>query len=306
MKKIFANPKVDIDTKVRILYPYLQYWDVKKDNKEAAFELAEILTKTHPGEAKAWAIKADLYFLDNQTDKALESYLKSLDLNKSVFTVWQQVMVIYNTKKDWLKLELTCDEAETYFPNQATLYLFKGGAEFQNKEYEKSVKSFSRGEKMSVENDKMRAQFLANLGDAYHSLDKNAESDSAYEKSLKLDPENAYVLNNYSYYLSIRKVNLERAKEMSAYSNKIEPDNSSFLDTYAWILFQLNDFTGAKEWQQKALKADNEKSGTILEHYGDILFKLGDKRGYHHNVPVWFRFFRYPLLKLFVAILLRR
>ncbi len=67
--------------------------------------MAEILTKTHPGEAKAWAIKADLYFLDNQTDKALESYLKSLDLNKSVFTVWQQVMVIYNTKKDWLKLE---------------------------------------------------------------------------------------------------------------------------------------------------------------------------------------------------------
>ncbi len=147
---------------------------------------------------------------------------------------------------------ITCDEAETYFPNQATLYLFKGGAEFQNKEYEKSVKSFSRGEKMSVENDKMRAQFLANLGDAYHSLDKNAESDSAYEKSLKLDPENAYVLNNYSYYLSIRKVNLERAKEMSAYSNKI-PDNSSFLDTYAWILFQF--------YRRKRIATKSFKSG---------------------------------------------
>lgn len=277
LKKIFANPKVDIDTKVGILMPYLQYWDIKKEHKEQAFELADILVKTHPEEAKAWALRADLYYLDNQTDKALESYQKSLDLNKSVFTVWQQVMVIYNTKHDWLKLELTCDEAETYFPNQAVLYLFKGGAEFQNKEYDKAVRSFTKGEKMSAANDKLRAQFFANLGDAYHSMDKVEESDSAYEKSLKLDPENAYVLNNYSYYLSLRKINLERAKEMSAYSNKLDPDNSSFLDTYAWILFQMNDFTGAKEWQEKALKADGDKSGTLMEHYGDILFKLGEK-----------------------------
>ncbi len=130
---------------------------------------------------------------------------------------------------------------------------------------------------MSADNDKLRAQFLSNMGDAYHSLNKNTESDSAYDRALKLDPENAFVLNNYSYYLSERKVKLEKAKEMSAYSNKLEPDNTSFLDTYAWILFQLNDFTGAKDWQDKAIKAGGDKSGTILEHYGDILFKLGKK-----------------------------
>jgi tetratricopeptide (TPR) repeat protein len=64
---------------------------------------------------------------------------------------------------------------------------------------------------------------------------------------------------------------------MSAYSNKLEPNSSSFLDTYAWILFQLNDFAGAKEWQEKAMKAGGDKSGTIIEHYGDILFQLGNK-----------------------------
>jgi len=277
LKKIFANPKVDIDTKVKILYPYLQFWEVKKDHKQEAFELAEILTKTHPEQAKAWAIKGDLYYLDNQNDKALESYLQSLNLNKDVFTVWQQVLIIYNSNKDWEKLEKTCRDAIELFPNQAFIYLFKGGAEIQKKEYDKAVKSYTKGEKMSADNDKLRAQFLANLGDAYHNLNKNEESDSSYDRSLKLDPENAFVLNNYSYYLSERKVNLEKAKEMSAYCNKLEPDNTSFLDTYAWILFQMSDFTGAKEWQDKAIKAGGDKSGTILEHYGDILFKLGKK-----------------------------
>jgi tetratricopeptide (TPR) repeat protein len=277
LKKIFANPKVDVDTKVKILYPYLQLWEVKKDHKQDAFDLAEILTKTHPDQAKAWAIKGDLYYLDNQNDKALESYLQSLNLNKDVFQVWQQVMVIYSGNKDWDKLEKTCKDAIEVFPNQAFIYLFKGDAELQKKEYEAAVKSFARGEKMSADNVKLKAQLLANMGDAYHSLNKNVESDSSYDRALKLDPENAFVLNNYSYYLSERKVNLEKAKEMSAYSNKLEPDNTSFLDTYAWILFQMSDFGGAKDWQEKAIKAGGDKSGTILEHYGDILFKLGKK-----------------------------
>ncbi len=277
LKRVFANPNVDVDTKIKILYPYIQYWDIKKDDKQQAFELVEILTKTHPEQSKAFAVKGDLYYLDNQNDRSLEAYLKALELNKNVFQVWQQVMFIYNFKKDWVTLAKTCKDAIEFFPNQAIIYLFKGGAEFQNKEFEKAVLSYQKGLKMSADNDKVRAQFYANLGDVYHSLNKLQESDSAYDKSLKLDPENAYVLNNYSYYLSIRKVNLEKAKEMSAYSNKLDADNSSFLDTYAWILFQMADYAGAKEWQEKAMKVDGSKSGTILEHYGDILFKLGNK-----------------------------
>lgn len=275
IKKIFANPKVDIDTKVKILYPYVQYWELQKDKKQDAFDLAEILTATHPDDAKGFAMKADLFYLDEQNDKALPAYLRALELNKDVFQVWQQVMVIYNIKRDWVNLQKICNEAIELFPNQATLYLFKGNAEQQNKELYKAVKSFSRGEKMSGDNDKLRSQFLANLGDVYHAQNLYNESDSAYDRALKADPDNAYVLNNYSYYLSLRKVNLEKAKQMSAYSNKLEPDNNSFLDTYAWILFQMNDFTGAKDWLEKAMKAGGDKSGTILEHYGDVLFKLG-------------------------------
>jgi predicted Zn-dependent protease len=84
------------------------------------------------------------------------------------------------------------------------------------------------------------------------------------------------VLNNYSYYLSVRKANLERAKQMSAYANKLDPDNDSFMDTYAWILFQLGEFPEAKTFQDRAV-LKNPKNPTLLEHYGDILIKLGEK-----------------------------
>ncbi len=278
LKEIFENPKVGIDTKVSILLiSYIQMNSEDSAKRKEGIELAKILARVHPDEAKSFAVLGDLYFMDEQSDNAIAAYKNSLSKSKDVFEVWQQLMLIYNERKDWNNVLDVANQAMELFPNQAAIYLFKGGAEQQLTQYEKAAKSYSKGEKMSADNVKLKAQFLANLGDVYHSLNKNAESDTAYEKSLKLDPDNAFVLNNYSYYLSLRKENLERAKQMSAYSNQLDPGNSSFLDTYAWILFQLNDFKNAKEWQEKAMKAGGDKSGTILEHYGDILFKLGDK-----------------------------
>lgn len=276
MKKIFANPKVGIDVKVKMLYQYIQFYEIRQDKIKEAFELADIMVATYPNEAKAYAIKGDLYIIDKKDSIALPAYLKALELQKKVFLVWQQVMYIYNNNHDWQNLDKTATEAMELFPNQAVIYLFKGGAEYQMKQYDKALKSFSKGEKMASDNPPLKAQIYSNLADTYHSLNRDLESDSAYEKSLKLDPENAYVLNNYSYYLSLRKVNLERAKQMSAYSNKLDPENSSFMDTYAWILFQLGDYAQAKTFQEKAI-AKTPKNPTLLEHYGDILIELGDK-----------------------------
>ena len=275
MKKIFANTKVSVDVKVKMLYTYIQYYDIRKDKIKEAFELADLLVQAHPNEAKAFAIKGDLYYIDKQDSVALPAYLKALELRKEVFAVWQQVMLIYNARRDWVKLDDICTQAMELFPNQALVHLFKGGAETQLKKYDKALKSFQKAERMTTDNP-IKAQIYSNLGDTYHSLGREAESDSAYERSLKLDPENGYVLNNYSYYLSLRRANLQRAKQMSAYSNKLDPENDSFQDTYAWILFQLGEFADAKKYQEKAV-SKNPGNPTLLEHYGDILIQLGDK-----------------------------
>lgn len=275
---LFANPKVGIDTKIQVLMPYLQFFELQKEKAPEAEELSKVLVQTHPAEAKAWAVRGDLFYLQEKNDSALDAYLRALELTKEVFTVWQQVILIYNSRQDFEAVYKTSSEAIEYFPNQAFLYLFRGTAENQQKRFEQAVKSYRKGIKLSGANVKLEAQFWGNLGDSYHSLGDFAASDSAYDVSLKLDPENAYVLNNYSYYLSLRKQKLEKAREMAAYANKLSPGNESFLDTYAWVLFCLGRYKEAREWQDKALKATGKPNGTLLEHYGDILFRLGEEK----------------------------
>ncbi len=275
MRKVFANPNMNIDAKIRMLFPFIQYYEIRKEKIKEAQDLSQILVQAHPDQSKAYAIKGDVFYIDQKDDTALGAYLKALQLQKDIFTVWQQVFAIYSNKRDWQKLEAMSTEALEYFPNQALVYLYKGNAEYQLKLYEKALKSFTKGEKMSGDNNFLRAQIWASIGDIHYNLKQHFQSDSAFEQSLKYNPDNSYTLNNYSYYLSLRKANLEKAKQMSAYSNKIEPGNSSFEDTYAWILFELGDFKEAKIWQEKALKNDTANS-TLLEHYGDILSKLGE------------------------------
>ena len=84
------------------------------------------------------------------------------------------------------------------------------------------------------------------------------------------------MLNNYAYYLSVRGEHLDKAEQMSKQSNEIQPDQSSYEDTYGWVFYKEGKFNDAKTWIEKALSHGADKSGTVLEHYGDILFKMGD------------------------------
>ena len=113
------------------------------------------------------------------------------------------------------------------------------------------------------------------MGDAHHSLKNNVESDKNYDNALRIDPNNVIVLNNYSYYLSLRNEDLEKAKRMSAKSNNLAPNQASFQDTFAWILFQLKEYEEADVWITKAINNSAQPSGVILEHKGDILFHIG-------------------------------
>ena len=66
-------------------------------------------------------------------------------------------------------------------------------------------------------------------------------------------------LNNYAYFLSLDAKDLKKAEKMSYRSITAEPNNSTYLDTYAWILYQQGRYEEARIYIEQALKCSEKK-----------------------------------------------
>ncbi|MFZ4797479.1 MAG: tetratricopeptide repeat protein [Bacteroidia bacterium] len=275
LKKAIASPDLEIKYKIQILVPFVSP-DVKGEKRIQAYELVEIYKNTHKAEASATMLKGDLLAQDSRFDEARKEYRETAKLDASNVTIWQQVLYCDQELNDNIGLLADCESALELFPTEPMFYNYKAMVSLQEKQYEKAIDAALKGVEFVVDNDKLKVQFLSIAADAAHYAKKHQMVDSIYDQALLIEPNSAYALNNYAYFLSLRKVNLEKADSMSYLSLQIEPNSASYLDTYGWILYQKKEYIKAKNYIEQSLKI-SPKSGEVLDHYGDILYQLGEK-----------------------------
>ena len=276
LKQAFKCENLNIDTKIRILASYYQLISIDKEMARQAHELGRILIETHPENTKARIFYADVLYTDNKFQEAKEQYLIVLENEKSKNQIWTQVLFIQAEQSDFKGMLKTSKESLEYFPLEPLFYYFHGTSNKWFKKHKEALRSFETGVDFVVDNSNLLLEFYSSLADIYHIQKKHNLSDKYYEKALEIDPQNVLILNNYAYYLSLRKENLDKAKEMSFRSNQLEPNNGTYQDTYAWVLYQMNEFEEAKEWLLKAVENGGGESAVIVEHYGDVLYRLGN------------------------------
>ncbi len=278
LKKTFANESLPVAVKIRTIYNILQEYD-EDTSLNMAEELSKTLVESHPEQADAQAVYGDIMLQLGKYEDAHTAFVKALSFNKTFDFIWEQLLqleVSMNRLEDAQKHGL---EAVDLFPNNAMILLYTGYAHLLDQKYAVARSFLEEAlNRANPENSSLMVQIYSSLGDTYHALNMDATSNVAYEEALKLDSNNTYVLNNFAYYLALRKEGLAKAASMSKKANEINPNNASFQDTYAWVLFQQENYKEALVWIDKAIKLTERPSSTLIEHKGDILFKLGNKQ----------------------------
>ncbi|WP_439880384.1 tetratricopeptide repeat protein [Pontibacter sp. MBLB2868] len=274
VKIAFSSPELDIDTKVRILVDFIRQLP-NPEIEDVSLELVDLTIANHPEEAKAYAVAGDLQTIVGKKQKARNNYLKAVKLDDSHFKIWQQIVLLDAELSQADSMVIHSEQALELFPNQAVFWFYNGTGHMIEKNYAKAVKALEYGKRLSANETELVTQFNLQLGDSYNSLKDYAKSDQAYDAVLAVDADNEHVLNNYSYFLSLRNENMPKAKEMSERLVKQHPNNPTYLDTYAWVLYKLGEYTEARKYLEQAVAISDD--ATIVEHYGDVLFKLGKK-----------------------------
>ena len=174
-------------------------------------------------------------------------------------------------------LELSTQSSQ-YNPEEMAFYYFEGMALYRKDDNEGALNAFRKG--VSVINEKSNpdivSDFYSVMGDLYFQKQMRKEAYAAYDSCLQWKGDNYGCMNNYAYYLSESDDQLEKAEQMSFKTVKQEPKNSTYLDTYAWVLFKLKRYAEAKVYIEQALQNDTDSTSHVLyEHAGDICIMAG-------------------------------
>jgi tetratricopeptide (TPR) repeat protein len=279
---LFDDPSVEFGSKVIVLGAYSTELSqgksrnsVDTDKESFALQLYEKLRKNYPQEPTVHIIGGDLMMIGGKDREAQKEYTQAVELGEVNFEVWENLLYLDIKQEQFDQALKHSEQALEVFPNQAMIHYFNGFANLRKRHFPEAIAAFEQCKKLSSNNQALTGDVYAMLGDAYNANKEFEKSDKAYDDALAINPNNNSVLNNYSYYLALRKTNLEKAEKMSSLLVKNNPDNPSYLDTHAWVLFMREKYKEAKRVIERAIST-GKASAVHFEHYGDILYKLGN------------------------------
>lgn len=293
LDKLLFGEAADEATRVRVMKDY-----VSRQPQDSLHDMRirdtfrRLLADSRSG-ADMWMMYAAYQAMkkDHQ-DSVAVTLDRVLELEPDNKVALQELIMINIRKQDFPGLVRLCQKAIQYYPDMLVFYYYKGLAHYQLDEQEQAVDAFERGLRQDKKagDEGMVSDMYSILGDLYHGLHQNEKAYAAYDSALVYKDDNLGALNNYAYFLSLENRELDKAQEMSYKTVQIEPDNVTYLDTYAWILFLKGKYTEAKIYMDKVVgyyekepQTEKEKenresvNGGVLEHAGDIY--------YHCNEP---------------------
>lgn len=280
LQKAVTNSLMDVEVKLQLLTRYLGILQQSQQDMKQVNSLFETLFEQHPNNSQLNMIYGNVLLLQEDKEGAIKQFEIYIASNPEDPAGYEQLLRLALPEQDLEKIILVTTEALKHLPEEAQFYFYLGAAYFQQGNHREALKVFEEGlANATMRNPIVESEFHGQIGDLNYFLGNKEKAFESYEKALQLYPQNLPVLNNYSYYLSLEKKDLDKAEQMSGITVKAEPTNPTYLDTYGWVLYEQGSYTLAKIYIERAVEnsKDDDLSAEVLEHYGDVLFRTGDK-----------------------------
>ncbi len=279
MEQLFMNSRFTGDNRLNLLGRYIGQKE-RTDSTGYNRHFLKRITELPYDQAENMEIYASYLLMKKESADSVAPILERLLQYAPDNRFAQlQLLKIAIDKEDYNDVIMRCDTAILYNPEMLELYYYSGIAHYNLKNLSEAVSTLKKGlnARMSSYANEFISDIYALIGDIYHEMKNNDACVVAYDSALIYNSENTSVLNNYAYYITIDGGNLDKAEEMSYRAVKADPENSTYIDTYMWVLFKMGRYDEAKAYAEKLLAIEGEEADKVLLHHcGDVYAKCGD------------------------------
>lgn len=274
-----VSKDLDVASKVEVLADYARHLLVAKDSSARTENLFKVLIEQHPNEPQIRMLFSDYLAAKDDMKGAAEQMDYAVNLDPTDAQAWNRLLVLNIISENYEAAIAAGDRAIELNPNNIELYGYIAPAYYNIKQYDKAIEVYKKALAAVDSTDtEHRSMFLGGMGDAKFSMGDTIGAFALYDQAIEIDPNNVSILNNYAYFLTLCNRDLDKAERMSAKTVQAEPQNATFLDTYAWVFYKRKEYTMAQLYIEMAIKNERRPSSDIYDHYGDILLAVGDKQ----------------------------
>lgn len=277
IERLLVNEALDTESRIGALVQYIEYRH--PTDTASLLSLLRRMSELPFDELEIAEIYTRYLMLVKASPETIVPVLeKILSLEPENVTAILHLLEYAIERSDKEAVFKYAENAQLYLPSNLEIYYYKGLSLYLLGRKAESVEAYKEG--LEKRADDTSSELISNvyalMGDTYHDMDMMSNCMQAYDSALVYDDANLGVLNNYAYFLALDGKDLERALEMSHKTILQEPDNTTYIDTYAWVLFKLGRYEEAKAYAEKLIAGDDDSNADLFHHSGDIFAKCGD------------------------------
>ena len=279
---LLLNKKVTPDTKVGVMRQMIVENEQADKDSTQIIALFDRIMKQEQDDPQIPMLYAQYLLSKNMEAESVPVLEQVVDLDPTNNAARMMLIGAAVKKEDYKQIIKVCEPGIEATPDALEFYYYLAVAYNQAEKPDSVISICKRALEHKTADGKKEivSEFYSILGDMYHTQKQMKEAYAAYDSVLVYNPSNIGALNNYAYYLSVERRDLDKAEEMSYKTVKAEPNNATYLDTYAWILFEKGNYAEARIYIDNAMKSEGgDKSDVIVEHCGDIYYMTGDVDG---------------------------
>ena len=279
---LLLNRKVTPDTKGGVVRQMIVENEQADKDSTQIIALFDRIMKQEQDDPQIPMLYAQYLLSKNMESESVPVLEQVVDLDPTNKAARMMLIGAAVKKEDYKQIIKVCEPGIEATPDALEFYYYLAVAYNQAEKPDSVISICKRALEHTTADSKKEivSDFYSILGDMYHTQKQMKEAYAAYDSALVYNPSNIGALNNYAYYLSVERRDLDKAEEMSYKTVKAEPNNATYLDTYAWILFEKGNYAEARIYIDNAMKSEGgDKSDVIVEHCGDIYYMTGDVDG---------------------------